>query len=200
MLVLGVVRQRGRIHGYGVQRELAAWRVETWTRVRPGSLYHALRQLTQEGKLRVAVGVEGDPGQGRPVYEITSTGLVELVELVERALTSVDPEQLSAGLACSPALPGDRVLELLRDQHRAVTANARRLGQLVPEFPDRHLPPHQADLLALWHGLLATTADWTAGLIERLERETVAPPAADPVTSAEREDGSANHGSGAAPH
>ena len=46
LLVLGVVRRHRSAHGYAVQRELMSWRVDTWTRVKPPSIYHAIKPVS----------------------------------------------------------------------------------------------------------------------------------------------------------
>lgn len=183
LLVLGVVRLRGQAHGYAVHRELASWKVETWTTVKPGSIYHALKQLSREGKLR-AIGTEASTeGPARILYELTDGGEGEFRRLLEAALTSVPMEELGAGVAFMQALPRRRVISLLADQHRRVTENHRLLTALMPTFPDRDEPPHTHDLLALWRGALAATAGWTDDLIRRLEAGEYAmadDPAGDP--------------------
>ncbi|MDB5059778.1 MAG: hypothetical protein JWO59_3250, partial [Chloroflexi bacterium] len=74
LVVLGVIRMRGQAHGYAVHRELLSWRVETWTTVKPGSIYHALKQLAKEGKLRAAGTEESTEGPGRTLYALTHEG------------------------------------------------------------------------------------------------------------------------------
>jgi DNA-binding PadR family transcriptional regulator len=170
LLVLGVVRMHGRAHGYAVHRELRTWRVETWTRVRPASIYHALRQATKEGRLRV-VGVEGSSplGPGRTLYELTGEGEAEYRRLLEAALSSIDLTELGAGVAFMHTLPRARVVELLTDQHHRATRIGAGLRELMPGFPDRDQPPHTQDLLDLWSTAVAATAGWTGALLERLE-------------------------------
>src|SRR5262245_41094849 len=99
LLVLGVVRARGRVHGYAVHRELLSWRIETWTRVRPGSIYHALKQLTREGKLRAAGAEESAEGPDRTLYRLTPAGAAEFRRRLAAALSSFAPEELGAGIA-----------------------------------------------------------------------------------------------------
>lgn len=168
LLVLGIIRMHGRAHGYAVHRELLAWKVETWTTVKPGSIYHALKQLTKDGKLRDAGTEASTEGPGRTLYEMTDAGEAEFRGLLETALTSVPPEELGAGVAFMQALPRGRVVALLRIQHRRVSDNRDHLVRLMPAFPDRAEPPHTQDLLALWSGALAATATWTEMLIQRL--------------------------------
>ncbi len=169
LLVLGILKTQRRAHGYAVHRELTAWHVDTWTTVRPGSIYHALKQLTKEGKLRSVGEEESAEGPGRTLYEITKEGGTEFSERLEAALASFDLEQLGAGIAFIHLLPRDKAVALLRDTSRRADQNQRYLETLIPDFPDRAEPPHMADLLGLWSAALAATAGWTAGLARRLE-------------------------------
>lgn len=169
LLVLGVIRMRGQAHGYAVHRELVSWKVETWTTVKPGSLYHALKQLTKEGKLRDVGTEESTEGPGRTLYTLTAEGDAEFLQLLEAALKSFSMEELGAGVAFMQTLPRGQVLSLLREQHRCATAVAEGLERMMPEFPHRAEPPHTQDLLALWSGGVGATARWTEGLIQRLE-------------------------------
>lgn len=169
LLVLGVVRTRGRAHGYAVRRELLSWRVETWTEVKPGSIYHALRQLAKEGKLREAGTEESGEGPARMPYELTREGEAEFYELLEAALSSFRLEELGAGVAFIQALPRRRAIVLLREQHRRATETSDGLEGLITQFPHRDEPPHTRDLLSLWSGAIAATAGWTEGLIRHLE-------------------------------
>ncbi|MFI5775590.1 PadR family transcriptional regulator [Nocardia sp. NPDC051570] len=169
LLVLGVIRLRQPTYGYAVRQELLSWRAETWTNVKPGSIHHALKQLTQEGNLR-ALGTEtSDQGPGRTLFELTADGETEFFRLLENALGSIDMEQLGAGIAFMDALPRARVVELLTEQRRR-TAEARDdLLAMVPGFPGRYEAPHSPDLLELWSGVFAGFTDWTQRLVDRLE-------------------------------
>jgi len=170
LLVLGVVRMRGPSHGYAVHRELVGWRVETWTTVKPGSIYHALKQLTKEGKLRESGTEESVEGPGRTLYELTPAGLEEFFTRLDAALGSFQLEELGAGIAFMQTLPRKQVIGRLRDQQRRAAENSARLAAMMPVYAEQADPPHTADLLSLWSGNLATTADWTRQMVERLER------------------------------
>jgi len=169
LLVLGVIRARGRAHGYAVRRELLSWRVETWTEVKPGSIYHALKQLAKEGKLRDAGTEASAEGPGRTPYELTREGEAEFFGLLESALSSFRLEELGAGVAFIQALPRRRAIELLGEQHRRATEVSGGLEAMIPQVPHRDQPPHTRDLLALWSDAIAATASWTDELIRHLE-------------------------------
>ena len=169
LVVLGVVHMRGRAHGYAVHRELLSWRVDTWTRVQPGSIYHALKQLTREGKLRDAGTEESAQGPGRTLYALAEEGRQELLGLLDGALTSLDIEELGAGVAFMQTLPREKVITLLREQRRKALETSDGLAGLEAHFPDRGPAPHTRDLLELWSGSVGATARWTEGLLARLE-------------------------------
>lgn len=169
LLVLGVIRMQGPTHGYAVHRELLGWKVETWTSVKPGSIYHALKQLAKEGRLREAGTEESTEGPGRTLYALTEAGETEFRERLEAALVGFDREALGAGVAFMQTLTRTEALDLLREGHRRAVSVSSDLERMMPDFPERSEAPHTQDLLSLWSGTVAATARWTEGLIRRLE-------------------------------
>ncbi|WP_280236989.1 PadR family transcriptional regulator [Nocardia cyriacigeorgica] len=169
LLILGVMRRQQPTHGYAVRRELLSWRAETWTNVKPGSIYHGLKQLTQEGKLR-ALGTEGSTqGPGRTLFELTDAGVDEFHRLMDAALVSIDMEELGAAIAFMDALPRAHVIEKLREQRRRSSEVRDGLLGMIPEFPGRYHAPHATDLLELWSGVFENLSGWTSGVLTRLE-------------------------------
>lgn len=170
LLVLGTLRMRGRAHGYAIHRELMEWKIETWTSVKPASIYHAVKQLAKEEKLRT-VGTESSPeGPGRTIYEITPAGEKEFFIHLESALRSVDIEEFGAGFAFIQCLSRKRALELIREQLETTEEIRDSLKAMKADYPRRYEPPHTQDLLLLWSNSFASNADWTRDLLERLER------------------------------
>lgn len=51
LLVLGAVRMHGRAHGYQVRNDLEYWGAHEWSNAKPGSIYHALKQMAKQGLL-----------------------------------------------------------------------------------------------------------------------------------------------------
>jgi len=51
LFVLGLLYARPR-HGYEIRKWLETRRTDLWTGVLPGSIYHALKQMTKEGLVR----------------------------------------------------------------------------------------------------------------------------------------------------
>ncbi|MET0898811.1 MAG: PadR family transcriptional regulator [Mycobacterium sp.] len=169
LLVLGVVRARGEAHGYAVHQELMSWRVDTWTAVKPPSIYHAVKQLEREGKLSAA-GPQASPrGPARVAYRLTPTGEDEFLALLEAALLSPEIEEFGAGIANMCSLPRARVRALLEERLRTTEHIDSELGAMKAQWPDPAAPPHAQHLLDLWGGVFRAQSAWTVELLSRLD-------------------------------
>lgn len=121
LLVLGVLAERP-MHGYEIQQWMARSRTDVWADVKPGSLYHALRQLESEQLIRV-VDVFAQGMRARTVYGITPAGRRELEALVENGwqqLPRTYPTDLYTLITFSRLLPR-------RELRRRATELRRRL-------------------------------------------------------------------------
>lgn len=171
LLVLGVVRISGRAHGYRVGRELMDWGASEWANVKWGSIYHALRKLTAEGKLR-EVTTEGDEVVERVSYEITEEGEAERRRLLRRALSHAgdDHALLCAGVTLMTSLPRAEVIDLLRSRIAELEksgAEALETARRSTEEWDK--PEHVRPLFTLWELTVGAAVEWTRRLIRELE-------------------------------
>jgi DNA-binding PadR family transcriptional regulator len=168
LLVLGVVRMHGRAHGYLVRGELVAWGLEEWANCKWGSIYHALRQLAKEGFLH-ATQIEEWPG--RVDYEMTEKGHAEFFRQLRGALRRPEhrPDMLGAGLVLLPALRRDEAIALLRERLRTLEAERDSMKSAEGRTGGGDQPSHIRELPRLRLSIAAASADWTRGLIERLE-------------------------------
>lgn len=169
LLVLGVLELKGPSHGYALQRELQAWNIEAWTKVKPGSIYHALKQLTKENKLSELGTESSTEGPGRTLYQLTDSGQTEFRQLLEQSFLSTEQAELAVAVALMQCLPRNRVLELLQTQVQQLQAYQTGLNQLQPGFTDPSAAPHTPDLLALWSSHLQVSQNWTEQLITRIQ-------------------------------
>ncbi|MFC4077751.1 PadR family transcriptional regulator [Salinithrix halophila] len=169
LLVLGAILRRGVSHGYGVYRDITAWRAETWTKVKPGSIYHAMTKLESQGLLKTEDS--GDlikRGPSRTEYTVTPQGCDEFESLLEDALTSFDVEWFSSGIAFMDRLPRNRVVILLEERLTRLEENDTFLKTLpteaVPSDPSRH-----PELVGLWIGYIEFALIKTRHLIQSLQ-------------------------------
>jgi DNA-binding PadR family transcriptional regulator len=128
MMILGLVGWLQPVHGYDVRRELLSWDVESWANIQPGSIYHALRKLSEEGLLEEVATEQVGARPARTTYRITVKGQVEFEELLRKyswtVSASIDP--FSAAWSFSPALPRAEAIAMLRNRARSLEVHAER--------------------------------------------------------------------------
>ncbi|MFC9629517.1 PadR family transcriptional regulator [Streptomyces mirabilis] len=172
LLVLGAVRQHGRAHGYQVRNDLEYWGAHEWSNAKPGSIYHALKQMAKQGLLlahEIAPSTAGGPP--RTEYEITDQGTEEYFTLLRRSLTAYDqkPDVLSAALGFMVDLGRAETLELLRERVRAIEEWRKSVtGYYTPEDGPGQLG-HIGEIMNFWVHSADSGALWTRGLIERIQ-------------------------------
>jgi DNA-binding PadR family transcriptional regulator len=171
LLVLGAVRQHGRAHGYQVRNDLEYWGAHEWSNAKPGSIYHALKQMAKQGLLlahETAPSTVGGPP--RTEYEITDQGTEEYLRLVRESLTAYDqkPDVLSAALGTMVDLGREEVLGLLEERVRSIEQWRRSVTEYyTPEDGPGQLG-HIGEIMNFWVHSADTGAEWTRGLMDRI--------------------------------
>ncbi|MEV3990116.1 PadR family transcriptional regulator [Streptomyces sp. NPDC049837] len=172
LLVLGAVRQHGRAHGYQVRNDLEYWGAHEWSNAKPGSIYHALKQMAKQGLLRAyetAPSTAGGPP--RTEYEITDKGTEEYFALLREALTAYDQKMdvLSAGVGFIVDLPREEAVALLK---RRIEGLERWRAGVTEYYTPEDGPEalgHIGEIMNMWVHSADAGAEWTRGLIERIE-------------------------------
>ncbi|MFD4633257.1 PadR family transcriptional regulator [Streptomyces sp. NPDC058284] len=172
LLVLGAVRQHGRAHGYQVRNDLEYWGAHEWSNAKPGSIYHALKQLAKQGFLyahEIAPSTVGGPP--RTEYEVTEKGTEEYFRLLRDALSTYDqrPDVLTAALGVIVDLPRDEAVALLRERVRAMEEWRKTVTEYyTPEEGPGQLG-HIGEIMNYWVHTADGGMEWARGLIERIE-------------------------------
>ncbi|NLU67926.1 PadR family transcriptional regulator [Streptomyces sp. HNM0574] len=173
LLVLGAVRQHGLAHGYMVRNDLEFWGAHEWSNAKPGSIYHALKQLAKQGLLlahETAPSTAGGPP--RTQYELTAAGEAEFMKLLRHALTDIDekPDVLTSAVGFLVDLDRAEAVALLRER----VAKLESWREEVTEHwtPDGSTPEewgHIGEIMKLWVHTSDSGAEWARSLIARLE-------------------------------
>jgi DNA-binding PadR family transcriptional regulator len=172
LLVLGAVRQHGRAHGYQVRNDLEFWGAHEWSNAKPGSIYHALKQMAKQGLLtahEVAPSTVGGPP--RVEYEITDKGTEEFLALLREALTSYDQQMdmISAAIGFMVDLPRAEAVALLKQRIIGLEQwRASVTEYYTPEQGPGQLG-HIGEIMNMWVHSADSEAAWTHGLIDRIE-------------------------------
>ena len=172
LLVLGAVRQHGRAHGYQVRNDLEYWGAHEWSSAKPGSIYHALKQMAKQGLLiahETAPSTAGGPP--RTEYELTERGSEEFFTLLRASLTAYDPglDVLSAGIGFLVDLERAEAVALLRKRIENIKAWRASVTEYYTPAEGPESLGHIGEIMNLWVHSADTGADWTRGLIARIE-------------------------------
>lgn len=169
LFVLGAIKRRGIAHGYRIYRDLAQWRVETWTIVRPGSIYHAISQLQSQDFIEASSNSDDHKlGPAKTEYKLTAEGEHEFQALLENALKGSNLIELSAGIAFMEYLPRRRVIELLTERLSA----QRKTEEFLHTLPTENIPTTPSthpELIRVWSESYAHAAQSTEKLIRSLQ-------------------------------
>ncbi|MGW1539039.1 PadR family transcriptional regulator [Streptomyces sp. NPDC002309] len=172
LLVLGAVRQHGRAHGYQVRNDLEYWGAHEWSHAKPGSIYHALKQMAKQGLLHaheIAPSTAGGPP--RTEYEMTPAGDEEYFTLLRDALTSYDQkvDVKSAAIGFMVDLPRSEAVALLKERIRRIEEwRGAVTDHYVPEDGPAQLG-HIGEIMNLWIHTADAEAEWARGVIGRIE-------------------------------
>jgi DNA-binding PadR family transcriptional regulator len=172
LLVLGAVRQHGRAHGYQVRGDLEYWGAHEWSNAKPGSIYHALKQMAKQGLLHaheIAPSTAGGPP--RTEYELTGKGTEEYFALLREALVTFDQrgDMKATAIGFMVDLPRAEAVTLLKERIRRIEAWRSSVTEhYVPEEGPESLG-HIGEIMNMWVHTADSEAAWTHGLVARLE-------------------------------
>ena len=172
LLVLGAVRQHGRAHGYQVRNDLEYWGAHEWSNAKPGSIYHALKQMAKQGLLHAhetAPSTAGGPP--RTEYEITEKGTEEFFKLLRESLTAYDEKMdvLSAGIGFIVDLEREDAVALLKERVRGLEEWRTSVTEYYTPQAGPESIGHIGEIMNMWVGSADFGAQWTRGLIRRIE-------------------------------
>jgi len=170
LLILGLVSYLQPVHGYDIRKELTSWHVESWANVQPGSIYHALRKMTEEGLLKEVGTEQVNNRPARTLYELTPAGLAEYGTLLRRYWWEyqepVDP--FLAAFAFLPHLPRAEAVGALRARARLLEGwNATYRDNVEEWIADK--PVHVAWQFELTMARCEAEARWCHDIAARIE-------------------------------
>ncbi len=166
-MVLGILHDTDEAHGYTILQKLNSWQAETWTAIKPGSVYHALGQF-EKHHLAENLGSKQGGGPAATGYKITQKGKAELYKLVEKALISYDQEEFAAGLAWMHVLSRSKVIELAR-QRLSMYQEICVFMETLPRDDAPTEPSKHPEIIGSWQTIFVATTQWQEGFVKRLE-------------------------------
>ncbi|MEU3453872.1 PadR family transcriptional regulator [Micromonospora sp. NPDC006766] len=172
MMILGLVRWMQPVHGYDVRRELLSWSADKWANVQPGSIYHALRKLTDEGLLRAVSTEQVGARPARTSYEVTPKGEDEFETLLRAQWWQLheSPDPFVAAFSFLPAMPRDEAAAALRNRANLLRAGIESMRASLDSDWVRHRKPvHVGWMFELWLARAEAEMAWCGRIAERIE-------------------------------
>jgi DNA-binding PadR family transcriptional regulator len=118
MVVLGSLENLGRGSGYDIIQELNRKKIDRWTDIKKGSIYHALRELKKEGAISEVEQTKVGRYPDKTIFQITAKGKELFDSLQEQAFLGLYP----------PHFYGFKI---------ALKFNTRRSAEEIKEFAER---------------------------------------------------------------
>lgn len=172
LMILGLVHWMQPVHGYDVRRELESWNANEWANIAPGSIYHALRKLAEEGMLEEVATERVGARPARTTYRITTRGEAEFTQLLWRYWWEYQPpiDPFLAGFAFLPRLARVEAVAALRNRARVLrTMVEMRRVTLATEFMRAQKPAHVTWQFELVIDRMETEIAWCERIAARLE-------------------------------
>ncbi|WP_406075740.1 PadR family transcriptional regulator [Micromonospora sp. NBC_01638] len=172
MMILGLVRWMQPVHGYDVRRELLSWNADKWANVQPGSIYHALRKLTEEGLLRAVATEQVGARPARTTYEVTPVGEDEFQTLLRSFWWGLSEplDPFSAAFSFLPALPRSEAAAALRNRANLLRASIESMrASLESDWMRNTKPVHVGWMFELWSARAEAEMGWCEQIATRID-------------------------------
>lgn len=172
MMILGLVQWMQPVHGYDVRRELLSWNADKWANVQPGSIYHALRKLSEEGLLREVSTEQVGARPARTTYEITDKGKAEFQSLLRNTWWNLTPapDPFLAGFSFLPSLSREEAASALRNRAMQLRAGVQQLeSALTTDWMDNK-PAYVAWMWELAVARSEAEIAWCERIAKRVEQ------------------------------
>jgi len=171
LVILGLLQQRP-LHGYEIKHVIED-HMGDWTSIAFGSIYFALKKLTEEGMIEVAATERAGNRPSRTVYAVTDTGREEFLRLLRELWGHVEHQYfaIDLGLFFLDALSHEELaafidlrIEGLREtlaylaKHREESLadpHVPRRARFIFDHSQAHLEAELAWTEALWTELRA---------------------------------------------
>ncbi|MEU6564803.1 PadR family transcriptional regulator [Nocardia nova] len=167
--VLGLLEE-DRMHPYEMYQLLLKRRKDNLLKIRPGSLYHTVTRLAEQGLVQ-AEGTERSGNRPeRTTYRITEAGTAALrnriADIVRRPVREYPIFPI--GLAESHNLPLDEAITLLTERIGWLDNDITELDVLREWAHNREVPRRYWMVIDYVRGLAEHEATWLRGLIEEM--------------------------------
>jgi len=172
MMILGLVSWMQPVHGYDVRRELLSWSADEWANVAPGSIYHALKKLAEEGLLAEVATEQVGTRPARTTYRVTPKGEAEFQELLRKYWWELDQptDPFLSAMGFLPALPRDEAVAALQNRARMLRTAVESLrASIDSDWMRTSKPLHVTWMLERSIALMEAEIPWCERVAKLVE-------------------------------
>jgi DNA-binding PadR family transcriptional regulator len=172
LMILGLVNWMEPVHGYDVRRELLSWNADKWAKVQPGSIYHALKKMTEEGLLEEVTTEQVGARPERTTYAITARGKDAFENMLREQWWEISPamDPFAAAFAFVPALPRKEAVAALRHRARMMRVTAQGMQDMIATGrTDITKPVHVQWMFELWIARSEGEVAWCERVADLIE-------------------------------
>ena len=173
ILLLGVLVQEGPKHGYEIRQELESWNAEQWANIAYGSIYFALKKMSQEGLIKVLETKEVE-NAGRILYEVTEAGKKQFRDLLRKQWWELKPiiDPFQVALTFMNCMPKDELILALEHKADNLRASIKSMAHLIPiRMADSEWPRHIAQNFRLATAHLEAELKWIEDAVEKVKND-----------------------------
>jgi len=188
LMILGLVNWMEPVHGYDVRRELLSWNADKWAKVQPGSIYHALKKMTEEGLLEEVATEQVGARPERTTYRITARGRDSFENMLREQWWEINPamDPFAAAFAFVPALPRKEAVAALRHRARMMRVTAQGMQDMIATGrTDITKPVHVQWMFELWIARSEGEVAWCERVADLIESGVSYMPGTDPAVDEE---------------
>ncbi len=138
-IVLGLLNE-GPCHGYELELKIKNRGIRNWTAIGFSSIYHLLKKLEVAGFIDHENRIVN--GKAQQVFQLTDTGHVELIRLIEAGLTKTHSNRgdFSVAISNTAGWPADKIKRLLRQRVTNLKGDYKKLQQIRAEKLQSGMP------------------------------------------------------------
>ena len=170
LVVLGLLRRRP-LHGYEI-KHIIQDHMGDWTSIAFGSIYFALKKLTEERMIEIVTTERKGSRPSRTVYALTDAGRAEFLRLLRQLWSETERQFFTTdlGLFFMDALPPDELLDHIDRRVSQLSATLDALREHRAEsLADPHVPEIARFIFDHSQRHLEAELAWTRRLREELE-------------------------------
>ncbi|MEV0268897.1 PadR family transcriptional regulator [Hamadaea sp. NPDC050747] len=172
LMILGLVNWMEPVHGYDVRRELLSWNADKWAKIQPGSIYHALKKMTEEGLLEEVSTEQVGARPERTTYKITVRGKDAFENMLREQWWEIQTgnDPFTAAFAFLPALPRKEAVAALRHRGRMLSVTTQGLRDMIATGrTDIAKPVHVQWMFELWIARAEGEVAWCERVADLIE-------------------------------